>query len=600
MGRIHQLSSVVVSQIKAGEVIERPASVVKELLENSLDAGATRIEVEVGQGGTEYVRVVDNGGGIERDDLPLAFAAHATSKLTTADDLFHVGTLGFRGEGLASIGGIAQVTLQSRPANEPIGAEIQCNGGQLSPVKVWNGSSGTRIEVRHLFFNTPVRRKFLKGSNTEMAQVSEVFIRLALSQLSVHLILRHNGRLVHDVPASAGLLDRIGLFFGQEVRDALMPIEAEHGSLILGGYAADPMCERGGSQMQYLYVNGRWVRDRGVSQALQEAYRGLLMTQRHPVAFLFVELPAEQVDVNVHPTKAEVRFRAAEKLYQLVEETVRNRLRREDLTAPLRPPELSAPMSEPAPVLPEPIPPPAPNRPPPELPFESTSRPLPPETPRTPPVVPRALTPPVRKEPMTAAPAPASVAQRVKAIQMHDLYLIIEVPEGVLIVDQHALHERILFERLKERFTAGQLESQRLLIPEPVTLPAAQAAAVLEHREALAKLGVEVDDFGGGTVLLGGYPAALGKRKPREILQGVVEYLMRTERPPSQDAILNDLLSLIACHSAVRAGDRLLPEEIADLAAQRHLAQDAHHCPHGRPTALLFTRGELDRQFRRV
>jgi DNA mismatch repair protein MutL len=183
---------------------------------------------------------------------------------------------------------------------------------------------------------------------------------------------------------------------------------------------------------------------------------------------------------------------------------------------------------------------------------------------------------------------------------MHDLYLVVEVPDGMLVIDQHALHERILFEQLKERFSAGRIETQRLLIPEPITLPAAQAAAVLEHRLALAELGVEVDDFGGGTVLLGGYPAVLGKRRPREILQGVVEYLMTKERPPSRDALLNDLLSLVACHAAVRAGDRLTPEEIAELAAQRDLARDSHHCPHGRPTSLLFTRNELDRQFRRI
>jgi DNA mismatch repair protein MutL len=602
MARIQQLSPQVVAQIAAGEVIERPASVVKELLENAVDAGSTRIDVEVGQGGGEFIRVVDNGGGIEPDDLPLAFATHSTSKLRSAEDLFQIGTLGFRGEGLASLGGVAQVTLQSRPPQLTCGAEIHCHGGQLSPVRVWNGAPGTRVEVRHLFYNVPVRRKFLRGQSTEMAQVTEAFTRLALSQLSLHLRLEHNGKLAYDVPPSAGLLDRIALFFGEDLRQQLYMVEAEQGRVTLGGYLADPMCERGGAQMQYLFVNGRWVRDRGLSQALQEAYRGLLMTGRHPVAFLFLEVPANEVDVNVHPTKAEVRFRHPEKLQRLIEETVRNRLQGEDLTAPLRVrPAAPAPAAPPAaPMLPfEPAPAPAaaPPRRGPEKPPAPREAP-PPSRPASAPASERRTLPPAPPRP--APPPAAPPARPVKAIQMHDLYLLVEVPEGVLVIDQHALHERVLFEQLKGRFASGRVESQRLLIPEPVNLPPAQSALLLGQREALAELGLEVSDFGGGTVLLSAYPAVLGKRPPREILGAVVEYLARQERLPSREGLLNDLMSLMACHSAVRAGDRLTAEEVAALAAQRDLARDAHHCPHGRPTSLLFTKGELDRQFRRV
>src|SRR5262245_15149207 len=336
MGRIHILPEHVVAQIAAGEVIERPASVLKELLENSIDAGASRLDVEVGQGGIDFLRVVDDGGGIEADDLPLAFATHATSKLRDASELFSIGTLGFRGEGLASIGAVAQVTLQSRPRGHDRGAEIRCDGGKLSDVRVWAGTPGTRIEVRHLFFNTPVRKKFLRGPATEMAQVSETFTRLALSQLSLQMTLRHNGRLVHEVPPGAGLLDRIATFFGDSLRRKLIAVEAEQGGLTLGGYVADPAHEAGGTQMQYVFVNGRWVRDKVVSQALQEAYRGLLLTGKHPVAFLFVELPPHGVDVNVHPTKAEVRFRQPDKVQGLIVAAVRKVLGKEDLTAPLR------------------------------------------------------------------------------------------------------------------------------------------------------------------------------------------------------------------------------------------------------------------------
>jgi DNA mismatch repair protein MutL len=620
MPRIQQLSPQVVAQIAAGEVIERPASVLKELLENSIDAGATRLDVSVGQGGLEYIRVVDDGGGIEPDDLALAFSAHATSKLRSADDLAAIATLGFRGEGLASIGSVAQVALQSRARGRDLGAEVRCHGGDLSEARPWNGAPGTRVEVRHLFYNIPARRKFLRGPATEMSHIQEVFTRIALSQLSLGLTLEHNGRKVYEVPASAGLLDRVRLFFGGEVADRLLMVEAEGSGATLGGYVADPLCERGGTQMQYLFVNGRWVRDRYLSQALQEAYRGLLLTGKHPVAFLFFEMPAGAVDVNVHPTKAEVRFRQPAQVQQLVTAAVRRRLGKEDLTAPLRPPAEEVAAVGNGQVRPggaaggeekvvEPVAPPAPaarevGASAPLAPVgrgvgsegasqrtrETTSKQGDPaqQAPRAP-----------RANPAPPAPLPAQ-RRPPRALQMHDLYLVVEVPEGVLVIDQHALHERILFEQLKRRLASGKPEVQRLLIPEPVGFPPAQAALLLEHRPALADLGLLVEDFGGGTVLLSGYPAVLGKRSPRDALRAVADYLAGKERPPTREAMLNDLLALMACHSAVRAGDRLSPEEIRELLESRHLAQDSHHCPHGRPASLLFTKHDLDRQFRRL
>jgi DNA mismatch repair protein MutL len=591
MPRIQQLPPSVVTKIAAGEVIERPASVVKELLENAIDAGSRRIDVEIEQGGTEAIRLVDDGCGIVADDLPLAFASHATSKLADADDLFRVRTLGFRGEALASIGGVARVTLQSRPTGETCGAEITCHGGELSPVRAWNGAPGTRIEVRHLFYNTPVRRKFLRTTGTEMGHICEAFTRLALAGRSLHLTLRHNGKAVYEVPAGADLRDRLGLFFGAEVRDRLYAVEAGHGPVRLRGFVADPACERGNAKMQHLFVNGRWVRDRSLGHALQEAYRGLLMTGRYAVAFLFLELPPEAVDVNVHPTKSEVRFRDGQGLYHLVLGTVRDRLRAANLTARLQAPAGGGPSPRPLEALPPEREPWAPGptadgaAPPAAVP-PTPSRPLEPVQAPSPP-------PPVAPWPGTAAPVE-------RALQLHDAYLVVETPEGMLVIDQHALHERILFEQLKRRLRAGVLETQRLLIPEPVDLTAEQAARTLEHREALAELGLGVEDFGGGTVLLTSYPAILGNRPPQATLRAVVDHLMNKDRPPTREQLLNDLLSLMACHAAVKAGDRLTPEEMSALIAQRSLADDTHHCPHGRPTALLFSRQELDRQFRRT
>jgi DNA mismatch repair protein MutL len=612
MARIRQLPSAVVSKIAAGEVIERPASVVKELLENSIDAGGTRIDVEAEQGGCDLIRVVDNGGGIHTDDMHLAFASHATSKLTDADDLFRIGTLGFRGEALSSIGGVAQVKLQSRQPDQPAGNEITCHGGVLSPVRAWNGMPGTRLEVKHLFFNTPVRRKFLRSPGTEMGHLSEIFTRVALARPGLNLTLRHNGKLMYEVPASADLLQRIGLFFGDEVRDQLYPVEAERGPVRLYGFVADPAVERGNAKLQYLFLNGRWIRDRSLSHAIQESYRGLLMTGRYAVTFLFLDMPPDQVDVNVHPTKAEVRFREGQFLYSMFLSTIRNRLSAENLTARLQVTStLQKPTAQGTPHN-GPLPPPAP----------SFAGPLPPM-----PVIPEPMAPvaaPPAPLPATAealhsafeeATAPAAeqnvappaaekvlapVEQELRAIQLYNAYLVLETPEGMLVIDQHALHERILFEQLKRRIRDGSLETQRLLIPEPVELTAEQAALALEHQAALGELGLQVEDFGGGTLLLHSYPAILGNRSPEKILKAVVDHLASKERLPTREQLLNDLLSLMACHSAVRAGDPLTQEQIALLVAQRRLADDAHHCPHGRPTALLFSRQDLDRQFGRI
>jgi DNA mismatch repair protein MutL len=619
--RIQQLPALVVNQIAAGEVIERPASVVKELLENAVDAGAGRIEIDVEQGGSELIRVVDDGCGIAAGDLPLAFASHATSKLCNADDLFHIATFGFRGEALSSIGGVAHVVLQSRPHDSECGAAVECHGAELSDVRPWNGAAGTRIEVRQLFFNTPVRRKFLRTPGTEMGHISEACTRLALGHArqddvpGLHLVLRHNGKLVHDVSATAGLLDRIDHFFGPDVSGKLYPLEDRGGHATLSGFIADPGCDRGNARMQYLFINGRWVRDRSLGHALQEAYRGLLMTGRYAVAFLFLDLPPDQVDVNVHPTKTEVRFRNAQALHHLVYTSVKARLRQANLV-----PRLQAPLAAAAP-LPaadapgSPIPPPVE----PGLPFRILRQDSSPVSPPNP--VAHAPGSPVLAPESGRASATAGQSERMladvartaealrgdapwseapKVIQLYDAYLVVETDEGMLVIDQHALHERILFDQLRRRIAAGTLETQRLLIPEPIDLPAEAAARTLEQREALAELGLGVEEFGGGTLLLTRYPLMLGKRSPRSALRAVVDHLMNQDRPPTREVLFNDLLSLMACHSAVRAGERLSAEEMAALIAQRHLADDHHHCPHGRPTALLFSRHDLERQFRRA
>jgi DNA mismatch repair protein MutL len=583
MPRIRQLPSSVITKIAAGEVIERPSSVVKELLENSVDAGSTRIDIDLEQGGTELIRVVDDGHGIEPDDLPLVFASHATSKLKDADDLFRIGTLGFRGEAMASIGGVARVTVQSRAAGQEVGCELYCDGGTLTEVRPWNGSPGTRIEVRHLFFNTPVRKKFLRTIPTELGHIVEIVTRLALANPSLHVVLKHNGKLVHEVPRDAGLLDRIGLFFGREVRNALIELQADLDPITLTGFVADPSCDRGNAKLQYLFVNGRCIRDRSLGHALQEAYRGLLMSGRYAVGFLFLKLPPDQVDVNVHPTKSEVRFRDSQAMYHLVRGAVKRALAAKNLVPRLQVPEsdINRPMDG------------APEYAPPGI------------------FVPPAVSPPPAQNIAVGTPVPpaAELAAAVldsrpaistRAIQIHDAYLVVETRDGMLVIDQHALHERILYEQLRSRVREGKLEVQGLAVPEPITLTMDQAGAVLEARSQLAELGLHVEDFSGGTVAVSSYPALLGRVPVAQIFQSVVDVLATKDRPPTREQLFDRLLATMACKAAVKAGDRLTREEIDYLMQLRPTAEDSHHCPHGRPTSLVFSRQELDKQFRRT
>ncbi len=608
VARIQQLPANVVAKIAAGEVVERPASVVKELVENSIDAGASRIDIELEQGGSELIRVVDDGSGIAADQLALAFAPHATSKLAEAEDLLELVTMGFRGEALASIAGVAQVLLQSRRPGEPSGHEVRCDASVLGEVRPWNGTPGTRIEVRQLFFNIPVRKTFLKSAATELGHITEVLTRLVLANPTIHLTLRHNGKQVFEVPGSAGLKNRIGLFFGAEVEDSLFEIDSGEGAARLRGYVADPHCNKGNAKLQYLFVNGRWFRDRSLGHAFQEAYRGLLMTGRCAVGFLFLDVPPDSVDINVHPQKHEVRFRNQSSIYSLVRSTVKARLLKENFvprfqfqSENVEHPTTSTP-SRAFPDLP-----PAFFQPPIR---QDTSpsifSPRRADAART--VAPweqPAAIPPTQKEVITEAPPPElpffiPPLAIGSALQVHDSYIVLETTDGMQVIDQHALHERILYEQLRQRIVSGKLEVQRLLIPEAIDLPAPQVAVVLEAAAELAQLGLEVSDFGGNTILLSSYPTLLERRSPVNILKGVIDELLNKERMPNKAALLDHLLTTMACKAAVKAGDKLTQEEITHLLKLRDLAEDSHHCPHGRPTSLNFSRAQLDKQFGRI
>jgi DNA mismatch repair protein MutL len=616
--RIQQLSPSVVNKIAAGEVIERPASVVKELLENAVDAGSTRIDVRLEKGGSEVIRIADNGCGIAVEELPLAVASHATSKITSADELFSVVTLGFRGEALASIAEVGRLLIRSRTVDSSAGGELEVVGGAASPIAPIGCPPGTTIEVRNLFFNTPVRHKFLRSVQTEMGHCAEAMTRLALAHPQIHFTLAHNGRTLHDLPPVTNIRGRIAAFFGDELADDLIEIHSENDGIKLSGYVANPMHSRATGRMQYLFLNGRAIRDRSLQHALGEAYRGLMLTGRQPICFLRLEMPAELVDVNVHPTKQEVRFQDSGRLYSQLLGTLRTKFLTTDLTA--RGNATGADMAsslsqvesaasgvaselvqwakqelgrqvEQVGAMPAPI-------------FgsstsgndnASTHWSMPSEPLR----LHRLDAPtPLRAREPRFDPAPEPSAK--SALQIHNRYLVIETDVGIEVIDQHALHERILYEQLREKALGGALESQKLLVPEPVDLTATELAAAVEHSELLARLGVEVQPFGGETVLVSSYPAMLANLSPAEVLRELVEKLLVGGRQPDARDLLDELLHMVACKAAVKFGDRLSDGEIDSLLAQRHLAQDQHHCPHGRPTSLIFTRDDLDRQFKRI
>lgn len=663
---IRQLPPNLINQIAAGEVIERPASVVKELVENSIDAGSHRIEVSVTGGGTESIRISDDGCGMLPDQLPLAVASHATSKLPSDESLFSVSTLGFRGEAMASIGSVSQMTIRSRAEGESIGSEMVVRGGVVEPVSPAGCPTGTVIEIRNLFFNTPVRHRFLKTAATERGHIVEAFTRLALANPQIHFVLSNNDKVMHDLPAAKNWSERIRAFFGDEIAESLIPISDRDDAIKISGYVGDPSVNRGNNRMQYLFLNGRHIRDRSLQHALGEAYRGLLMVGRFPICFLRLDMPADLIDVNVHPTKLEVRFTDGGKVYGRLLQTLRHQFLKTDMTHRVGPisveshtgvgredpdvhraggPVAAAPTTTQPDFS-------AANRVEHEqrqsviqwartgdagasssgaasashaLPPSLSGSAAPPFRPFGDPSVSSQVPPPVDADPidnrssdnrnrnneieLDAAFKAASDSQVSGSpsvcylgFQVHNRYLVTQDEKGMVVIDQHALHERVLYERVCEKVLGqgSSLESQRLLVPEPVSLTPAERTAAIDAKETMAKIGLEIDDFGGDTIVISAYPAMLPHTSPADMLRVVLDSLMSAGKDPDAKDLLNHLLSTIACKAAVKAGDPLSAEEITALLEQKDLYHDTHHCPHGRPTALFFSREELDRMFGRL
>ncbi|MGD0461051.1 MAG: DNA mismatch repair endonuclease MutL [Tepidisphaeraceae bacterium] len=588
---IRQLPPALVNRIAAGEVVERPASVVKELLENSIDAGASHIAVEIEDGGRVLIRIIDDGSGIPVSDLPLAFASHATSKLQSDDDLFRIGTMGFRGEALASIGSVSQARLLSRVAGQDIAYEIHDIGGQIDEPQAAAGNVGTVIEVRNLFFNTPARRRFLKSPGTEFGHVSEALLRLAIPHPRISFQLIHNGRSVLELPG-AEPRSRWLAAWPEDFTDLYLPVESHDAEISLIGLIGLPELARPVAKNQFFFLNGRPIRDRFIQHALREAYRGLTEPGRHPAAILLISMPPQDVDVNVHPTKSEVRFRDSSRIHGLVLSAVREKLLGSDLAPSAVPARqfLSRPLDDPnrqnlrekladffKSALPETSPPSAATQAPPA----SASLAIPPPGP-----------PPQPISPIGELPVPA--------IQFHNSYLVAESEDGLIIVDQHALHERIMYEDLLARISRGPLESQRLLIPLTVPASDRQQELLEQIQPLLNRLGIEAAAIGPGAVAIHAFPSFLQRLDPVEFLGELLERGEQEALDLHQEELLHEILDMMACKAAVKAGDPLSPAEIEALLSRRHLIDRSSNCPHGRPTTLRLSLRDLEKQFKRT
>lgn len=576
---IRVLPPEVVGKIAAGEVVERPFSVVKELVENSIDAGATRIIVELEDGGRSLVRVTDDGRGMSVADLELAFVQHATSKLEDVGDLDAIVSLGFRGEALASIGAVSRARILSREANAIEGAEVRAEGGVVTEVRPAAAAQGTVIEIRDLFCNVPARRRFLKTPQGERQRCLEVLQKLALSHPDVGFRIEA-GRTI-DLPPRETLRRRIGRLFGRQTEARALAVQHERGGVGVDGLVVDPDGARRDRAQQHLFVNGRPIRDRSLSHAVEDAYREYLMGGRFPVVFLFITLDPAKVDVNVHPTKSEVRFVEGRLVYSAVRSAVIEALaQRAGRVAERGAGAVGA--VQPMTGFPE---------------------------------LPRGLfgqsegigasfgklaaLPRSQSEPPLGAPLPLSPFQGVSCfLVLQDLYILLETDAGFAIVDQHALHERVVYEKLLAAYRAGNVAVQRLLVPAVVELPPADKDLLLEHVDALRATGLLIADFGGVAVQLEGYPAPLRRPDPEALIGGLVRELREVGDVGEPEA-LHERLHSRACRSAVMAGDKLADAEIEELLKAAAKLEHPHNCPHGRPTVVSFTTGQLERWFKR-
>lgn len=580
----------VAAKIAAGEVVERPASVVKELVENAIDAGASTIRVEIQEGGKRLIRVMDNGSGIPAEEVPLAFARHATSKLASIDDLNRVTTLGFRGEALASIAAVSQLTLVSRPASQLTATRIRLEGGQQKSLSAAGAPAGTTVTVENLFFNVPARKKFLKATATETGHIQRVVTCYALAYPHIRFILETDRRLVFQSTGSGNLFDALAAVFGPDIARQLLAVEGdlpasgETGPARVTGFTGATSLHRGARDQIILFVNRRWIQDRALNQAVVQAYHTFLPVNRYPVAVLNIEMDPAEVDVNVHPTKAEVKFREPRAVFKLVQKAVREAVLASAPTPTLTTPTLSPDVFHtghagdfrprqtafPAPTGP------AASR----FAFEA-QRPAdqPDDSPS--PGLPDGQVPPLRV-----------------VGQVQQMYIVAEGPDGLYLIDQHAAHERILYEKLMAQQAQAGAPRQQLLEPVLVELSPGQAALLEAEAEALAAVGFDLEPFGGHAYRIRAVPQLLGQTDPAQALVDILAEMADGATPLARET--HQKVALIVCkRAAIKGGQTLSYEEMRELVRQLEATSAPRTCPHGRPTMLHLSAAQLAREFGR-
>ena len=584
MGRIVVLDQNMVNMIAAGEVIERPASVVKELVENSIDAGATKITVAVEDGGRKLISVTDNGSGMDAEDLASSFEPHATSKIKTSDDLRAISTLGFRGEALASIASIAQVKAVSRRMDELSGNCVEIDCGDKAGLVPCSADVGTTIQVRDIFYKLPARRKFLKSANTEMTHIVEQFIRIALANTDIELYLTHNGKEQYRLSAEQGLRARIAKLFNQEVAENLLETESDEKGLHIAALLGKPAIATTSNRLQYIFLNGRFIRDKFISHAIKEAYRGAIDPSRFPAAFIFIRMPYEDYDANVHPTKIEVRFYNANLVHSQILACIREKLLATDLDTLASVPQQSAPPMRRDGRIAEAMEEffkrhrPAGQR---QLDFTPDGRPS-------------------GIQHINEYREPSIENRASKFLQIHDCFIIAENEDGFCIIDQHALHERIMYEHLKRRVHNSPLESQKLLVPESFQLTKEQSDTLENNSQLFEKLGIELVPFGPKTIAIQAFPVLLAKAEPADFLRDAIDMLTEKTSTLDADSLFDEVLHMAACKAAIKAGQKLTDGEIEQLIADKETVENSSHCPHGRPTVIKFTVADLEKQFKRT
>ncbi len=590
----------VVNKIAAGEVVERPASVVKELVENSIDAGANEIFVDIEQAGKRLIRVTDDGCGMSKEDARTAFLRHATSKISTDEDLLAIRTMGFRGEALSSIASVSQVSMLTAMRGAASGVRIEIEAGKVLSLSPAAAPQGTSVEVANLFYNTPARLKFLKSPGTEFSHIAAVVSRQAMAYPSLWFRLTHNKRKVFDLPPSMSIKERAFQLYGSEIADNVILFSGGRDGVHLHGLIGRPVYSRAERTYQEFYVNNRPVRNPSLTHALYGAYGDMLMRDRHPVGFIFVEIDPALVDVNVHPAKAEVRFRNQAQVHDLIRDVIRDALRTHGVPVIVSPPSAdtfgSVPKAlanylkgqQPGFTVAE------------QMPSAQYGRRRSDMGTTESPGEPHLSSGYETYEDLPPFPPLLPVQEIFSLAQVHDSFIIAQTKEGMAIIDQHAAHERVLFEKLQDELGRGEMPIQHLLMPDQVEIGPAQSSLLTEYLPELGRLGFTVEDFGGGTFVIKAVPSLLAGADYKKLLLDILDEVNIHGRSGKLEELRDSILSIMACHPAIKVHRKLTVKEMDKLLHDLYQCRMPHTCPHGRPTVVRFSIDEINRMFKRT